>query len=233
MCVCCQLAFSAAAVHAPACGGFGILAAPAMLLAVSVNLQRNTHIDMLLLPLPPPMLLPVLLLLPHSPGFIKTSMVSNLNSNPMSKPSSFGYNAFKRSADFFNSISAAMASSPQALAKRVVAAASSPLGPTRHLALGTGIWWAQLEGWLPLWLQDIVHGALFELWPRGRAAAMMEAARGAVSAGGDRGGRAGESAGVAAAPAAAAGYRNPLFSDHGEVAAAAAAHKSSSQIKTD
>ncbi|WIA13744.1 hypothetical protein OEZ85_007295 [Tetradesmus obliquus] len=85
-----------------------------------------------------------------APGFIRTSMVSNFNSNPMSKPSRFGYQAFKRSADFFNSLSAALASSPQSLAQRVVAAAGRPLGPPRHLALGSGIWWAQLEGWLPL-----------------------------------------------------------------------------------
>jgi hypothetical protein len=159
-------------------------------------------------------------------------MVSNLNSNPMSKPSSYGYNAFKRSADFFNSMSAAMASSPEALAKRVVAAASRPLGPPRHLPLGTGIWWAQLEGWLPLWLQDIVHGALFELWPRSRAAALMAAARDA--AGGATGGswmqtiaEPGEARGGVAQHGA---YRNPLFSDAGDLSPAAA-HVSNGPVK--
>jgi hypothetical protein len=159
-------------------------------------------------------------------------MVSNLNSNPMSKPSSYGYNAFKRSADFFNSMSAAMASSPEALAKRVAAAASSPLGPPRHLPLGTGIWWAQLEGWLPLWLQDIVHGALFELWPRSRATALMAAARDAAADGADSSRMAAGSGEADDEVAQRGAYRNPLFSDAGDLSPAAA-HDSYGLVKVD
>lgn len=65
-------------------------------------------------------------------------MVSHPDAFPVAKASAYGYDAFKHGVGLLSAWSKMFASSPQALARRVVAAASSPWGPPRHLPIGTG-----------------------------------------------------------------------------------------------